>query len=159
SYNALTAELRHSFNHGLLLQTNYRWSKWLDTASDTSTGQFTDNSEPGKGAQNISCLRCERGRSLFDIPQRFTTALTWMPAFRKSSGVWRALSENWQISTIIDAQSGRPFSVWNGAPGIYANVNGKMVWVGGGDYNGDGGGGAVGGGFYDRPDAPLPGTI
>jgi hypothetical protein len=29
----------------------------------------------------------------------------------------------------------------------------------GGDYNLDGGGGAVGGGIYDRPDAPAPGTV
>ena len=29
----------------------------------------------------------------------------------------------------------------------------------GGDYNADGGGGAVGGGFYDRPDAPAPGAV
>ena len=43
----------------------------------------------------------------------------------------------------MTAQSGRPFSVWNGA-----------AFTAGGDYNADGGGGAVGGGFYDRPDAP-----
>ncbi|HZG54377.1 MAG TPA: hypothetical protein VEZ40_19910, partial [Pyrinomonadaceae bacterium] len=41
-----------------------------------------------------------------------------------------------------------PFSVWNGAPSSA-----------GGDYNRDGGGGAVGGGFYDRPNAPAPGSI
>lgn len=159
SYNALTAEVRHNFSHGLSLQANYRWSKWLDTASDTSTGQFTDNTEPGKGAQDISCLHCERSRSLFDIPQRFATAVTWAPGFRNGPRMLHLLGNGWQVSTIITAQSGRPFSVWNGAPGIYATVNGQRVWVGGGDYNGDGGGGAVGGGFYDRPDAPLPGTI
>jgi hypothetical protein len=52
------------------------------------------------------------------------------------------------VSGIFAAQSGRPFSVWNGA-----------AFAAGGDYNADGGGGAVGGGFYDRPDAPAPGTI
>jgi hypothetical protein len=48
----------------------------------------------------------------------------------------------------VTAQSGRPFSVWNGA-----------AFSAGGDYNADGGGGAVGGGFYDRPDAPAAGAI
>jgi hypothetical protein len=47
------------------------------------------------------------------------------------------------VSAVVTAQSGRPFSVWNGA-----------AFAAGGDYNADGGGGAVGGGFYDRPDAP-----
>jgi len=52
------------------------------------------------------------------------------------------------VSAILTAQSGRPFSVWNGAS-----------FRAGGDYNLDGGGGAVGGGFYDRPNAPAPGVV
>ncbi|MBI3652763.1 MAG: TonB-dependent receptor [Acidobacteria bacterium] len=148
SYHALTAELRHNFAKGFSVQSNYRWSKWLDTSSDTSTGQFADNSEPGKGAQDINCLRCERSRSLFDIPHRFSTALIWTPTFFKGDSLVEQLAHNWQFSTILTAQSGRPFSVWNGAS-----------FRSGGDYNADGGGGAVGGGFYDRPDAPAPGTV
>jgi hypothetical protein len=145
SFNAMTAELRGNVRT-LTIRANYRWSKWLDTASDTSTGQFADNSEPGKGAQDAACLGCERARSLFDIPHRFTAAVTWDPD-GAGDGWVRAITENWQISTIVTAQSGRPFSVWNGA-----------AFRTGGDYNADAGGGAVGGGFYDRPDAPAPGT-
>ena len=70
TYNAFTAEIRREFSGGLSLQANYRFSRWLDTSSDTSTGQFQDNSEPGKGAQDIACLDCERAPSLFDIPHR-----------------------------------------------------------------------------------------
>jgi hypothetical protein len=148
SYNAMTAEVRHSFGRSLTFKSNYRWSKWLDTASDTSTGQFFDNSEPGKGAQNIDCLRCERGRSMFDIPQRFTTSLVWTPVFWHGNGLKGKLASHWELSTLINAQSGRPFSVWNGGTAKT-----------GGDYNLDNGGGAVGGGTYDRPDAPAPGTV
>lgn len=149
SYQAMTAELRRSFNGGLSLQTNYRYSKWLDTSSDTSTGQFQDNSEPGKGAEDINCLRCERARSLFDIPHRFSASLLWAPQlFRNGGEFYRKIVSNWQLSSIITAQSGRPFSIWNGAAASA-----------GGDYNLDGGGGAVGGGFYDRPDAPAQGSI
>jgi hypothetical protein len=54
----------------------------------------------------------------------------------------------WEFSSITTVQSGRPFSVWNGASA-----------AAGGDYNRDAGGGAVGGGFYDRPNAPAPGVI
>jgi hypothetical protein len=148
SYNAMTAEVRHSFGRTLTFKSNYRWSKWLDTASDTSTGQFFDNSEPGKGAQNIDCLRCERGRSMFDIPQRFTTSLVWTPVFWHGNGLKGKLASHWEVSTLINAQSGRPFSVWNGGTAKT-----------GGDYNLDNGGGAVGGGTYDRPDAPAPGAV
>ncbi|HEV2765792.1 MAG TPA: TonB-dependent receptor [Pyrinomonadaceae bacterium] len=150
SYHGMTLELRRDFARGLLVQTNYRFSKWVDTSSDTSTGQFQDNSEPGKGAQNVSDLRAERARSLFDIPHRFSAAVVWSPRFSffERGRFGRLLASGWQLSTIVTAQSGRPFSVWNGAPSSA-----------GGDYNRDGGGGAVGGGFYDRPDAPAPGSI
>ncbi len=146
NYHGGTFELRKSFSSGFSLQTNYRFSKWLDTSSDTSTGQFADNSEPGKGAQDVDCLRCEKARSLFDIPHRFSFAGMWMPKFFGKrndvigiNDILALLANNWEISAIFTAQSGRPFSVWNGAV----------------DYNRDGGGGAVGGGFYDRPNAPT----
>ncbi len=145
SYHGGTIEIRKGFSNGFSLQANYRFSKWLDTSSDTSTGQFSDNSEPGKGAQDIDCLRCEKARSLFDIPHRFSFAGVWSPNFFKGRKDFVGfLAKDWQISTIFSAQSGRPFSVWNGAASSA-----------GGDYNRDGGGGAVGGGFYDRPNAPV----
>jgi hypothetical protein len=147
-YHAMTLEARRNLSKRFSLQANYRWSKWLDTSSDTSTGQFADNSEPGKGAMNVDCLGCERGPSLFDIPHRFSTQLLWLPAWTIGNK-WISYAMNgWQVATIFTAQSGRPFSVWNGAAS-----------TAGGDYNRDGGGGAVGGGFYDRPNAPAPGAI
>lgn len=148
TYHAFTAEIRREMRGGLSVQANYRWSKWLDTSSDTSTGQFQDNSEPGKGAQDIACLKCERAPSLFDIPHRVSASVVWAPPGIKGTGLRHVLTQAWQVAGILTAQSGRPFSVWNGAS-----------FSAGGDYNADGGGGAVGGGFYDRPNAPAPGAI
>jgi hypothetical protein len=149
SYHAFTSEVRRDFSGGFSLQANYRRSKWLDTSSDTSTGQFQDNSEPGKGAQNVGCLRCERAPSLFDIPHRFSATAMWAPRLLDGrTGLLSRVAQGWQLSGILTAQSGRPFSVWNGA-----------AFTAGGDYNADGGGGAVGGGFYDRPNAPAAGAI
>jgi hypothetical protein len=147
-YHALTAEVRRDFTDGFSVQANYRWSQWLDTSSDTSTGQFQDNSEPGKGAVDVACLECERGRSLFDVPHRLSLSTIWMPRFfEKSTNRLAWLGQKWQVAAVLTAQSGRPFSVWDGA-----------AFAAGGDYNADGGGGAVGGGFYDRPNAPAPGS-
>lgn len=148
SYNAMTVEVRRNLSQQFSFQANYRWSKWLDTASDTSTGQIIDNSEPGKGAMNIDCLNCERGPSLFDIPHRVSAQLMWSPKLALDHRLVSHVVNGWQVGTIMTAQSGRPFSVWNGA-----------AVAGGGDYNRDGGGGAVGGGFYDRPNAPAAGAI
>jgi hypothetical protein len=149
TYHAFTSEIRREFANGLSLQANYRWSQWLDTASDTSTGQFQDNAEPGKGAQDIACLRCERAPSLFDVPHRFASSVVFAPAwFDHRTDLAGRLLQRWQIASVVTAQSGRPFSVWNGA-----------ALSAGGDYNADGGGGAVGGGFYDRPNVPEAGVI
>jgi hypothetical protein len=149
TYDALTAEIKRDVADGFSVQANYRWSRWLDTSSDTSTGQFQDNSEPGKGAMDVACLECEWGRSLFDVPHRLSISGLWAPtAFAGRHDLLGTFAQGWQVSGILTAQSGRPFSVWNGA-----------ALAAGGDYNADGGGGAVGGGFYDRPNAPAPGTI
>lgn len=158
-YHGATFELRKNFSKGFSFQTNYRFSKWLDTSSDTSTGQFQDNSEPGKGAQSINCLRCERAPSLFDIPHRYSLAGVWSPQmFNNRKDFVGFIAKDWQISGIVTAQSGRPFSVWNGAAAnILRNSSGQIIGFSGGDYNLDAGGGAVGGGFYDRPN--LVGTI
>ncbi len=147
-YDALTVELRRELSRGFSVTGNYRWSKWVDTGSDTSTGQFQDVSEPGKGAQEIACLACEKGRSMFDVPHRLSFSGLWMAGdFAGRGRLAGALARHWQLSAVLTAQSGRPFSVWNGAS-----------FAAGGDYNADGGGGAVGGGFYDRPNAPPAGT-
>lgn len=149
SYHAFTSEVRREFANGVSFSANYRWSRWLDTSSDTSTGQFQDNSEPGKGAQDAACRDCERAPSMFDVPHRLAATALWAPQyFADRRGIAAAILRDWQVATVFTAQSGRPFSVWNGA-----------AFAAGGDYNADGGGGAVGGGFYDRPDAPAPGAI
>jgi hypothetical protein len=109
SYHALTAEVRHSFGRGFTLLANYRWSKWLDDGSDTSTGQFLDNDEPGKGAENVNCLKCERGPSMFDIPHRFSATGFWTPKFFSDKSWAGRLANRWEVSGVLTAQSGRPF--------------------------------------------------
>lgn len=172
SYNGGTAEIRHSLSHGLSFQANYRFAKWIDEGSDTQPGQFGDSSEPLKGTQDASCLRCERGRSMFDIPHRFTASAVWSPTFSKGHGLLEKVGNGWEVSTITALQSGRPFSVWNGAPsnlkcdlgGTFSVVPSTGVCTSGtlrnigGDYNLDGGGG-INGGYYDRPNAPPAGSV
>ncbi len=172
SYHAATAEIRHSLSRGLSFQANYRFSKWLDSGSDTQPGQFTDSSEPAKGTEDKDCLRCERGHSMFDIPHRFTVSAIWTPTFPVQQSLLRKVANGWGLSTIVALQSGRPFSVWTGAPsnlkcdtdGVFTKVPSTGVCDTGtlrnlgGDFNLDGGGGIFSG-FYDRPNAPSPGTV
>jgi hypothetical protein len=147
NYNGMTAEIRHQASRTLMVQANYRWSKWFDDESDTSSSFFSDNSQGGRGAQDASCLKCERGRSEFDIPKRFTASAIWLPEYFKGHSLLARAAENWQISTIVAVQSGRPFSVYCSAS-----------FQAGCDWKADGGG-AIGNGYYDRPMAPAKGTV
>jgi len=74
NYNAMTAEIRHQAGRTLSLHADYRWSKWFDDESDTASSFWADNSQGSRGAQDANCLKCERGRSEFDIPKRFTAS-------------------------------------------------------------------------------------
>jgi hypothetical protein len=147
SYNGMTAEIRHQMGNTFMLQANYRWSKWLDDSSDTSSSFFSDNSQGGRGAQDVNCLKCEKGLSEFDIPRRFTTSVIWSPAYFKGKSLLDKAARNWQISTIVAVQSGRPFSVYCTAS-----------FQAGCDFNADGGGN-IGNGYYDRPNVPAKGAI
>ncbi len=129
SYNGMTAEIRHQTGRTLMLQANYRWSKWLDDSSDTSSSFFSDNSQGGRGAQDNSCLKCEKGSSEFDIPRRFTASVIWSPEFSKGHTLLDKAANGWQLSTIVAVQSGRPFSVFCTAS-----------FQAGCDFNADGGG-------------------
>jgi len=125
-----------------------------------------------KGTQDASCLRCERGHSMFDIPHRFTVSAVWSPTLSKGHSLLDKVANGWELSSITALQSGRPFSVWNGAPsnlkcdlgGTFATVPSSGVCTSGtlrnigGDYNLDGGGG-INGGYYDRPNAPAAGAV
>ena len=101
---------------------------------------------------------------MFDIPQRFTISVAWAPNPVKQENLLAAVANHWELSTITTLQSGRPFSVWNGAPsnlkcdnnGTFTTVpsngvctSGSLTNIGG-DYNLDGGGGK-------RRPAPGPG--
>jgi hypothetical protein len=131
----------------LMVQANYRWSKWLDDESDTASSFWADNSQGSRGAQDASCLKCERGRSEFDIPKRFTASAAWTPEYFKGHSLLDKAASNWQLSTIVAVQSGRPFSVYCSAS-----------FQAGCDWKADGGGN-IGNGYYDRPMAPAKGTI
>jgi len=158
AYNAFTAEVRHQVATGFTLQANYRWSRWLDTSSDTNVGSFFDNGDGSVGAEDVDCLKCERALSEMDVPRRFTASAVWVPQFSIRKGLVASLYKNWQISTIVSAQSGRPFSPYCSAPSkLVHEASGALADLGC-DYNMDGGGG-IGSGFYDRPDAPAQGAV
>lgn len=100
SYNALWVTATQRLTRGLQFNTSYTWSKSLDYNSLNSQGVVVQDS------YNI---RGDRGRSDYDATHRLViSGLYELP--------WRGnlLVEGWQLSTIIQAQSGNPVNILAG---------------------------------------------
>lgn len=93
----------------------------------------------------------EEGLSDFDVPQKLALSASWkIPS--PSGGAAKALLGGWQLSGLMIAQSGTPFSVvcTTGFQPV-RNAAGAIVGNNGCDYNADGTN-------LDRPDVPSFGS-
>ena len=114
SYNGLQASLEKRFASGLSFLAAYTYSRSLDEGAggNSSTGESRIN------IQNPQNLSADYGLSNFNYGQRFTLSSVYQAPFGKgrkflsNAGRWTdALVGGWQISSIVTAQSGAPFSV------------------------------------------------
>jgi hypothetical protein len=109
NYNAMTASIERRFSAGFGLLANYTFS--LDTYSSA----FTDYNSP----HHISASRkLDYGRSAFDVRSRFAAGASYELPFGEGrrfvhpvSGWLRTCVSGWQVNTMIQLQSGLPFSV------------------------------------------------
>jgi len=123
SYNALWMTARRRLTRNLQFDASYTWSKSLDYSSFSTQGVV---------AQNSYDLHANRGLSDFDARHRFViTALYELPFHQNR------LVDGWQISAIVQSQSGNAFNVVttnstvNGVAGtLRPDVNGPISILG-----------------------------
>ena len=105
SYNALQAQYRHRFSHGLQTLLSYTWAHSID---DASSDAYSVN-VPASDAP----LSQERGSSDYDIRHTFSGAVSYnIPA--PGSGIWKAIFGNWSTDSIVYARSAPPVNVVTG---------------------------------------------
>jgi hypothetical protein len=97
SYNALWVTANQRMTNGLHLNATYTWSKSIDYNSLSSGGVVFQNSYD---------LRGNRGLSDFDARHRLVVSSIYELPFK---GHW--LVRNWQLSAIVQAQSGNPMNI------------------------------------------------
>ena len=97
-YNALWISLNKHFSHGFQFNTSYTWSKSIDYNSLSSAGVTLQNSYDAVN---------NRGLSDFNTPNRFVFDGIYDLPFKGNR-----LLDGWQVSTIIQAQSGNPLTVY-----------------------------------------------
>src|SRR5207248_9084319 len=104
-YDAAYINLRRRYSSGLSLLANYTFAKNLSDAPDFRSPMFE-----AAIAQDNNNLDAEKGPAC-DIRNRFVVSAVYDV---RSIGAWkwsRALTRNWQISTIYQAQTGFPFTI------------------------------------------------
>ena len=104
-YDAGYVNLRRRYAHGLGLLANYTFSKSLANAPDFRSPMF-EAAIP----QNDGNLAAEKGLAC-DIRHRFAASAVYsIPGFG-DSGLVRALSHNWELSSVYQVQTGFPLTI------------------------------------------------
>lgn len=107
-YNAFSVVLNRHFNNHIGLIASYTFAKAIDN--------FIDIRNELQQAEDPTKLRNERGLSLQDLRNRFNLSGIWELNYTKN----RFLT-GFQLSTIINVESGRPYNL---LAGVDVNMNG-----------------------------------
>jgi len=97
SYNSLWLTATKRFSHGLQFLASYTFSKSLDYNSLNSQGVVV---------QDSNNIRADHGLSDFDARNRFVINTIYNLPFKG-----RRIADGWQLSTIVQVQSGNPVNI------------------------------------------------
>ena len=109
TYNGLNLSVERRLSNGLSFQSRYTWSHSINDGS-IGGGEST-------GPENVNCLECDKGPSVFDIRQNFTlNAVYELPfgpgkTFLNDSGPLGKIVGGWQLSSIGLWHTGHPLTV------------------------------------------------
>ena len=111
-YNSGQIEVERKI-HTLVLRGAYTYSKFLDDTSDVNlTTGFSSYS------QILNNQRSDWGPSAFDRRHRFTVEHIWQAPYFHQSAFLRALTDQWEWSSIATLETGTPNTVVTGFDNI-----------------------------------------
>lgn len=122
TYHGLQTKVEKRFARGLYFQGSYTFSKSIDNQSNGTD----DSAASGQYPQNPNNTSLERGLSSFDRTHRLVGSAVWeVPSFRSqnANSFARAVLGGWQVSGIVQAATGTPFSVLMPCAAINAEGN------------------------------------
>ncbi len=133
NFNALLAGLRHRFGHSFELETQYRWSKGLDTGSNNySPAQHNGACSCGGGSYQYT-MNQEYGPSDFDVAHTFKLFGIWSPTiFHGEKGYLEKIAGGWTLSGILNLHTGFPWTPQDPNLGFDAIYQGSGSAYGGG---------------------------
>jgi len=141
SYHALALQLNHRMSNNIQFSANYTVSHATDFGQNQST--FSDTNDLLLPLSLPNAIAREKGRSIYDVPYRFVLDSVMISPW-KTSGWTKWITNDWQLSPILQAQAGLPLNlITSGTPGILQTntITGKnTILTGlGSSINGSGG--------------------
>jgi hypothetical protein len=109
TYNALGLSLERRYANGLAFQSRYTWSHSINNGS---VGGGESN-----GPENVNCLACDKGPSVFDVRHNVTVNAVYdLPfgpgkSYLNSTGVVGKIVGGWSLSSIGLWHTGHPLTV------------------------------------------------
>jgi len=109
TYHGLGVSVERRFGQGLSFQSRYTWSHSIN---DGSVGGGESN-----GPQNVNCLPCDKGPSVFDVRHNFTmNAVYELPfgpgkAYMNDAGAVGKVVGGWSLSSVGLWHTGHPLTV------------------------------------------------
>lgn len=111
-YHSMQVSMDKRLSRGFSAGVHYTWSSFIDDGSEI----FNPSSGEVAVAQDSYCRRCDRARSTYDRPHRFTGNFVYeLPYFRDQKGFIGHLLGGWQVNSFFTFQSGAPFTPLNGS--------------------------------------------
>jgi hypothetical protein len=125
-YHALQLSLVQRMAHGFQVRGAYTWGKSIDTGSSTIVGDEFLSSMSSLVSFN---LRLNRGVSDFNVAQSLVLAGTWhVPTVNSLSGPMSVAAKGWEMSTLLKANTGTPFTATLGTDGDPLGLNSSDPW-------------------------------
>ncbi len=121
NYNGLAASLQRQFQHGLLLNFAYTYSKTMDDATAEVFATVLTPRRP----QNSQNVGADYSRSALDRTHRISLVAVYdLPFFKSSSWFVKNLVGNWEIAPIYTYESPEYATALSG---INSNLNGDSA--------------------------------
>jgi hypothetical protein len=141
NFNAMLAILRHRFSNSFELESQYRWSRGLDTGSNNYSPAQHNGACSCDGGSYQYTMNEEYGPSDFDVTNAYKLFGIWSPTiFHSQKGFLEKTAGGWSLSGILNIHSGYP---WNPND---RNMGLDAIYQGSGSAYG--GGGALRPGYY-----------
>ncbi len=110
-YNGVFFQLTKRFSRNYTLQSSYTLSKVIDTAPEATAVLPANAGDDTKIAQNTLQPNLDKGLGDPDTRHRFVASAAWdIDYANRMSGAARYILGYWQLSTIVQAQSGRVYT-------------------------------------------------